>query len=67
MVQYATLIKIISAQKTLESLPIGEPKVIRTKDIAETVLRSTANRLSKKGYSFFFSNTINGTEVKRLK
>ncbi len=67
MVQYATLIRIVSVQKTLENLPVGEPKVIRNKDIAESVIRSTITRLSKKGYSFYLNNTINGTEIKRLK
>lgn len=67
MADLANIVKVVSVTKTLENLPVGEPKEIRHRDITETVIRSAVTRLAKKGYSFYVKPTTCGTEVKRLK
>lgn len=67
MTDWANIVKVVSATKTLEYLPLGKPKGIKHKDITENVIRSTVTRLSKKGYSFYVKPTFYGTEVTRIK
>jgi len=59
-------VKIISPAATLKSIPVGETRVIRSRDIKENVVRSTASRLAKKhGYKFITDECPEGISVKR--
>lgn len=48
MTDWANIVKVVSATKTLEYLPLGKPKGIKHKDITETVIRGC----QKKGIRF---------------
>lgn len=51
----ANIVSRISPAETLKNLKIEEPVVIPTSKIKASVVRSTASRLSEKGYSFIIS------------
>lgn len=58
-------VKVVSPAATLKSIPIGETKVIKSKDIRENIVRSTASRLAKYGYTFYTRMCPEGISVTR--
>lgn len=59
-------VKIISPAATLRSIPVGKTVVIRSRDIKENIVRSTASRLKKKhGYEFTTEVCPEGVSVTR--
>ena len=49
---FAKPIKRISVTDTISSIPIGEERTISLNDISIDSIRSTVQRLNKKGFSF---------------
>lgn len=58
-------VKIISPAATLRSIPVGKTVVIRSRDIKENIVRSTASRLAKYGYTFYTRVCPEGVSVTR--
>ncbi len=60
-------VKVVSPSATLKSISVGETKVIRSKDIMENIVRSTASRLKKYGYVFYTRMCPEGISVTRTR
>lgn len=60
-------VKVISPAATLKSISVGETKVIRSRDIRENIVRSTASRLAKHGYTFYTRMCPEGVSVTRTR
>ena len=58
-------VKVISPAATLKSISVGETRVIRRRDIKENVVRSTASRLARYGYTFYTRMCPEGVLVTR--
>lgn len=58
-------VKVISPAATLKSISVGETRVIRSRDIKENVVRSTASRLARYGYTFYTRMCSEGVLVTR--
>lgn len=58
-------VKVISPAATLKSISVGETRVIRRRDIKENVVRSTASRLARYGYTFYTHMCPEGVLVTR--
>lgn len=59
-------VKVISPAATLKSISVGETRVIRSRDIKENVVRSTASRLARYGYTFYTRMCPEGVLVTRI-
>lgn len=58
-------VKVISPAATLKSISVGETRVIRSRDIKENIVRSTASRLARYGYTFYTRMCPEGVLVTR--
>ncbi len=58
-------VKVISPAATLKSIHVGETRVIRSRDIKENIVRSTASRLARYGYTFYTRMCPEGVLVTR--
>lgn len=48
----AKIIKTISARGTLEGIPVGDSRIIKSRVIKQSVIRATITRMNKAGFNF---------------
>ena len=60
-------VRVVSPSATLKSIDVGDTRIIKNKAIKENVVRSTASRLAKYGYTFNVCICTEGVSVTRVK